>query len=81
MSALLPREGQQFQQLGPQLGVWVLLWRRGDDVLHLCGVSLVHLRYNMMQFCSLIAHAGQRELRLGLGEPHGWPLGPERRDP
>jgi hypothetical protein len=20
-------------------------------------------------------------LRLGLGEPHGWPLGPERREP
>jgi hypothetical protein len=59
MSALLPREGQPFQQLG----VWVLLWRRG--------VSLVQLRYNVIKFRSLIADAGQRELRLGLGEPHG----------
>jgi hypothetical protein len=42
--ALLPREGQPFQQLGPQLGVWVLLGWRDDDVLHLCGVSLVQLR-------------------------------------
>jgi hypothetical protein len=27
VGALLPREGQPFQQLGPQLGVWVLLLR------------------------------------------------------
>jgi hypothetical protein len=25
--------------------------------------------------------AGQGKLRLGLGEPHGWPLGPELRKP
>jgi hypothetical protein len=48
VSALLSREGQPFQQLGPQLGVWVLLRRRDDDVLHLCGVSLVHLRYDIV---------------------------------
>jgi hypothetical protein len=46
VSALLPREGQPFQQLSPQLGVWVLLRRGGVDVLHLCGVSLVQLRYD-----------------------------------
>jgi hypothetical protein len=45
VSALLPREEQSFQQLGPQLGVGVLLERRGDYV-HLCGVSLVQLRYD-----------------------------------
>jgi hypothetical protein len=48
VSALLPQEGPPFQQLGPQLGVWVLLGRRGDDVLHLCGVSLVQLRYDIV---------------------------------
>jgi hypothetical protein len=81
VSALLPREGQPFQQLGPQLGVWVLLGRRGDDVLHLCGVSLVQPRFHIMEFCPLTADAGHRELRLSLGEQHGWSLGPERRKP
>jgi hypothetical protein len=57
VSALLPREGQPFQQLGPQLGVWVLLVRRGDDV-HLCGVSLVQLVYDIMELCPLTADAG-----------------------
>jgi hypothetical protein len=42
---------------------------------------LVQLRYDVMKFCPLTANAGQRELRLGLGEPHGWPLGPERWKP
>jgi hypothetical protein len=73
--------GQTFQHLGPQLGVWVLLGRRGDDVLHLCGISLVQLRYDIVKFCPLTADAGQLELRLGLGEPHGWLLGPERWKP
>jgi hypothetical protein len=45
VSALFLREGQPFQQLGPQLGVWERMGRRGD-VLHFCGVSLVQLRYD-----------------------------------
>jgi hypothetical protein len=81
VSALLPREGQPFQQLGSRLGLWVLLGRRGDDIPQLCGVSLVQLRYGIMGFCPLTADAGQRILRLSLGEPHGWSLGPERRKP
>jgi hypothetical protein len=31
--------------------------------------------------CPLAVDAGQEKLLLGLGEPHGWPLGPERREP
>jgi hypothetical protein len=42
---------------------------------------LDQLRYDILEFCPLTADAGQRELRLGLDEPHGWPLGPERRKP
>jgi hypothetical protein len=42
---------------------------------------LVQLRYDIVKFYPLTAYAGQRELRLSLGEPHGWPLGPERRKP
>jgi hypothetical protein len=43
-SALLSRRGQPVQQLDPQLCVWVLLGWRGDDILHICGVSVVQLR-------------------------------------
>lgn len=42
---------------------------------------MVQLRDDIVQFCSLTADAGQRELSHGLGKPHSWPLGPERRKP
>jgi hypothetical protein len=56
-SALLPREGQSVQQLGPRLCVWVLQ-RRGD--VRLCGVQVVQLRGDAVKFCPLIANADQR---------------------
>jgi hypothetical protein len=51
------------------------------DGSHLRGVPVVQLRDHMEEFCSLITDSGQSELRFGLGEPHGQPLGLERRKP
>jgi hypothetical protein len=79
VSALLSGGGQPVQQLGPQFRVGVMLGWGGDYVLYLCGVPVVQLKDNMIEFGSLIADAGQRELSLGLGEPQGWPIGPERQ--
>lgn len=60
--------GQLVQQLSLQLCVEVLLWRRGDDVLHLCGILVVWLTDDIVKFCSLVVEAGMRELSLGLGQ-------------
>jgi hypothetical protein len=45
------------------------------------GQKLQHMRYDIVKFCPLTFDAGQRELRLSLGELHGWLLGPERWKP
>jgi hypothetical protein len=42
---------------------------------------VVQLRDQVAEFDVLASDAGQGELRLGLDEPHGWSLGPERREP
>jgi hypothetical protein len=51
--------------------------RRGYDVFHLRGVPLVQLRDYVKEIGPLAADAGQEEVRLSLGEPNGWSLGPE----
>jgi hypothetical protein len=56
----------------------VLAEEGGDDVVHLCCVPVVQLRYIVELGC-FNADAGQREMSLSLGEPYVWPLGPERR--
>jgi hypothetical protein len=57
VSALLSGGGQPIQQLGPQLCVGILLGRRGDDVLYLCGVPVVQLRDDVVERRSLVADA------------------------
>jgi hypothetical protein len=42
---------------------------------------MVQLRDYVKELGLLSVDAGQEKLRLGLGEPHGWPLGPKRREP
>jgi hypothetical protein len=68
-------------QFGFKCGVRVFFWWGGDNVLHLRGIPVVQLPDDVLKFSSLTVDAGQGELRLGLGEPHGWPLGPERGEP
>jgi hypothetical protein len=45
------------------------------------GVKTVLLRGHMAELDLLAPDAGQDKLRLGLGKPHGWLLGPERWEP
>jgi hypothetical protein len=61
-----------------ECGVGVSFGRRGDDFFHLRGVPLVQLRDYVKELGPLAAVAGQEKQRLGLGEPKGWSLGPER---
>jgi hypothetical protein len=52
-------------------GVRVTFGRRDDDILDLCGILVVQLRDDVEEFSHFAADAGQGELDLGLGEPHG----------
>jgi hypothetical protein len=51
-------KGQPVHHLGCQFCVGVLLQWRDDDVIHLCGISVVQLRYSLIEFYSLVADAG-----------------------
>jgi hypothetical protein len=80
-NALPSGGGHPVQQLGPQLCMGIRLRRRGDDVLHLCGLPVAQLGDDVVELRSFVADACQSELCLHLGEPHGWPLSPERLKP
>jgi hypothetical protein len=75
------RGGQPRHELGFQRCVGVPFGQGGNDVLHFRGVPVVQLRDDMEELGFLAADTGQGELCLGLGEPHGRPLGPEWREP
>jgi hypothetical protein len=42
---------------------------------------VVQLRDDVLKVYPVIADASKKELRLGLGEPQGWVLGPDRWKP
>jgi lipoate-protein ligase A len=79
--ALLSRGAQPPYELGPQRGVRVSFGRRGDYILYICGIPMVQLRDYVAELGLLAVDADLGKLRLVLGEPHGWPLGPEGREP
>lgn len=41
---------------------------------HCDALLVVDWGAHLVEFCSVIADAGQSELSLGLNEPHGYPL-------
>lgn len=67
---LFSRGRQPIQQLHLQFYVAFLLQRRSDDVLHPCGVPMVHLRDYVVKFSCLIADTSEREPSISFSEAH-----------